>query len=110
MSAETVTAPAAPTLTVATAKAPVGGAPARWMIPVLGLVAARATMSGIGPDAAETRTVSSPVTLGAGSEAAHWKFRRMSVGPNDWVGAMATTNAWAAPLAIEAGAFGGPTG
>ena len=88
VSAETVIRPVAPTLTVATAKAP---ALARLTMPVLPAVAASATMSGTGVTDAESRSVLRPVVIGAGAVLVQPKARWTSVGAKGPVGVKANT-------------------
>src|SRR5262245_7406773 len=66
VSADAVMLALAPTLTVATEKAPVPSVPGMFAMPSLVTVAAKATMSGTGVAEAENKSVFRPMKLGAG--------------------------------------------
>src|SRR5262245_39418671 len=101
--------PAAPTLTVATANAPTPFAPGIFTIPGSGGgVATKVTMSGTGVIDAESKSVFSPVLIGAGSLFAQSKLNCTSVGGKGAVGVIAKTKLCAAPAAILAAVFGDP--
>ena len=108
VSADAVIVPVAPTFTVATAKAPVPFGPEMFTMPSLVSVAAKATMSGTGVADAESKSVFSPMLIGAGSVFAQSKLNCTSVGAMGAVGVMAKTKLCAAPAAISTGVFGQP--
>src|SRR5713101_3346740 len=89
-SAVTVMSPAAPTLTVATAKAPVLLLPGMFTVKgipsSLGHVAPRATTSGTGVSDAESNRVFTPGKIGAGGVVGPAKLNSTSVGANGAVG------------------------
>src|SRR5262245_28712376 len=66
VSADAVIFPLSPTFIVATAKAPTPFVPEMFAIPSFLGVATKATMSGTGAAEAESRSVLSPVLMGAG--------------------------------------------
>src|SRR5512146_1171001 len=80
VSAEAVIVPPAPTFTVATQKAPVPLVPGMLAIPSLVSVATNATISGTGEPEAESKSVLSPVLIGAGLVFAQTKLNCTSVG------------------------------
>src|SRR4030095_12811699 len=108
VSADTVMVPAAPTFTVATAKAPVPFVPGMFAIPSLVSVAANATMSGNGVEEAERRSVCSPVLMGAGLLLSQSKLNCTSVGAIFPVGVKLITKLCAAPAVILTGVLGLP--
>src|SRR5262245_66600991 len=85
VSAEAVNWPRASTFTVATANTPVPFAPGMLTIPGSAR-AARATISGTGPDEADSRRVLTPEITEAPPLLAQLKFRATSVGGNGAVG------------------------
>jgi hypothetical protein len=105
VSAETVIGAPVPTLTVATANAPVV---AKFTMPVLPAVAASATMSGPGAAEAERRRVFRPEVIGAGAVFVHAKVSWTSVGAKGLVGVKAKTKLWAAPAATSTGVLAVP--
>src|SRR5262249_32339216 len=102
--------PEIPTFTVATAKAPAPFVPAMSTIPLLPVVAPRATMSGTAVVEAERRTVLSPEIVDAGARVfAQSKVSDTSVGGNAPVGVKPTTKLWELARGMSIGVFGGPT-
>ena len=108
VSADAVIVPVAPTFTVATAKAALPLVPGMFTMPSLVVVAAKATMSGIGVAEAESKSVFSPMLIGASSVFKQSKLNRTSVGVMGTMGVMAKTKLCAAPAAIFTGVFGPP--
>ncbi len=105
VSTEAVMVPFAPTFTVATANTPVL---AKFTIPSLFSVAANATMSGTGPVEAESNSVLSPTTPGAGKEFRQSKVNATSRGAKASVGVKAKTKVWATPAGISTGVLAVP--
>src|SRR6516162_6771857 len=91
VSAEAVTVPPVPTLTVATANTPVPVTPGTFTMPSLFSVAARVTMSGTGVAEADNRSVLIPDRLIADAALAQSKTTGTSVGAIGAVGVKANT-------------------
>jgi hypothetical protein len=91
VSAVAVMFPLAPTFTVATANAPVPVAPGIFTMPSLVDVTANATTSGTGVAEAESRSVFSPMVMGAGSVFVQSKLNCTSVGAIGALGVRANT-------------------
>lgn len=105
VSADAVMFPVAPTLTVATAKAPEPFVPGMSTMPPV--AAAKATMSGTEVIDAESSKVFSPVLIGAGSLFAQSKLNCTSVGEKGAVSVTAKIKLCSAP-AIFAAVLGNP--
>src|SRR6266536_1312053 len=107
VSADAVILPLAPTFTVATEKAPVPFCPGMFTIPSLVVVAANATISGVGVADAENKSVFSPEMISAGVLFVQLKLNCTSVGGKGAVDVKARTKLWAAPGPMFTGVFGG---
>src|SRR5262245_11739720 len=108
VSATTVTVPAAPTLTVATANAPVPVRPGMFTMPFCLGVAASATMSGPGFVDAESRNVLTPEMTTAGFVFVHLKLSCTSVGAIGTRGVNAKTYVCSWCAGIDTGVLGVP--
>src|SRR5437867_627244 len=110
VSAVTVIRPLAPTLTVATANAPVPVAPGMFTIPVLPAVAPSATMSGTGVGDADKSSVFTPVMTAGGTTPLPAMANATSVGSRAATGVIATTKLCAAPGGMSIAVLGLPVG
>jgi len=98
----------APTLTVATAKAPEPEVPVMCRMPSFIAVAASATISGTGVVEADNSKLLSPVMLGAALTPVHAKPSTTLVGTNGAFGVKAITKLCEPPAAIDTGVLGDP--
>lgn len=80
-----------PRLSVATANSPLLGVPVTCTMPSFCMVAARTTTSGVGVVDADSSSVLSPVTTGAGAALLQLKLTATLVGANAALGVSATT-------------------
>src|SRR5262249_54996770 len=107
-SADAVIFPLAPTFTVATANTPVPVAPGMSTMPFLPIVAASATMSGIGVADEESSSVFTPPIVCATSAFGPANSNVTSVGVTAAVGVNAMTNVWPTPGPMSAPRLGVP--
>jgi len=99
---------AAPTFAVATANTPVAVGPGMFTMPSPLVVAAKATISGIGVAEAEKSRVLRPELMEAGVVSAQSKLNCTSVGAIGPVGVRAKTKFWAAPGGMVTGVLAVP--
>src|SRR5262245_38279839 len=106
VSADIVRAPLTPRFTAPTTNTPVALVPGIFTMPSPVRVLDKATMSRVGPAAAENKKVLSPGTIGAGSVFKQSKLNCNSVGAIGAVGVSTRTKLWAAPGGMFTGALG----